>query len=265
MVQHLGSSSYWHETSPHVPGPVLRGHREVDVAIVGGGFTGLWTAYQLREADPSLKVAVIEREVIGFGASGRNGGFAMTLLDMSLAHLRRNHGDEAATGRPRAVATSVQRDGCHIDQQRASTASGRHGGLMVVATNRPNMERIEADLVAAEATGPGGLPRLRGPEAQAEVHSPTYVGGLREDALRRAAPGQAGPRPGRVVERARCATCFERTDVTGIDEVGRPDPHHHSARGAVDAEQVVLATNAWASQTDPGSATRSCPSTPTSP
>ena len=96
MVHQLGSSSYWQETSRHVPGPVLRGSHDVDVAIVGGGFTGLWTAYHLRRADPSLRVAVIEREMIGFGASGRNGGFAMTLLDMSLAHLRRNHGDPAA-------------------------------------------------------------------------------------------------------------------------------------------------------------------------
>jgi glycine/D-amino acid oxidase-like deaminating enzyme len=50
------------------------------VAIVGGGFTGLWTAYYLAEADPSLRVAVVEAEVAGFGASGRNGGWCSALF-----------------------------------------------------------------------------------------------------------------------------------------------------------------------------------------
>src|SRR5690606_12695449 len=72
MLQGLGSSTYWHETSQRVPNPAVTGRHDVDVAIVGGGYTGLWTAYHLLEADPSLRVAVIEREVIGFGASGRN-------------------------------------------------------------------------------------------------------------------------------------------------------------------------------------------------
>ena len=96
MLQGLGSSTYWHETSQRVPNPAVTGRHDVDVAIVGGGYTGLWTAYHLLEADPSLRVAVMEREVIGFGASGRNGGFAMTLLDMGLDQLRCNYGDARA-------------------------------------------------------------------------------------------------------------------------------------------------------------------------
>jgi glycine/D-amino acid oxidase-like deaminating enzyme len=246
VVQYLGSSSYWHETSPHVPSAGLRGHRQADVVIVGGGFTGLWTAFQLREADPSLEVVVLEREVIGFGASGRNGGFAMTLLDMSLSHLRRHHGDAPAAAAHRAVAATVGGvGGTHAPHE--IDCEWVHGGLMVVATNRPQMERVEADLAAAEALGLEGFTRLGREEAQAEVHSPTYVGGLREEHCAVVHPAKLARGLARVVERLG-AQVYERTEVTGIDEVGGRIRVRTNA-GAVDAEQVVLATNAWASQT----------------
>ena len=67
--------SLWHETAGSLePRPPLVGNDKVDVAVVGAGFTGLWTAYYLAEADPSLRVAVVESEIAGFGASGRNAG-----------------------------------------------------------------------------------------------------------------------------------------------------------------------------------------------
>ena len=76
------SISYWFDSlgaEPELRSP-LPGDCEVDVAIVGGGFTGLWTAYYLMRADPSCRVAVIERETAGFGASGRNGGWCVAML-----------------------------------------------------------------------------------------------------------------------------------------------------------------------------------------
>jgi len=68
--------SYWLTASPAGPErQPLRGAARADVAIVGGGFTGLWTALALTDTDPTLRVAVLEQETVGFGASGRNGGF----------------------------------------------------------------------------------------------------------------------------------------------------------------------------------------------
>ena len=61
----------------------LPGDTEVDVAIVGGGLTGLWTAHYLSAADPGLRIAVLERDVMGFGASGRNGGWCSELFSVS--------------------------------------------------------------------------------------------------------------------------------------------------------------------------------------
>jgi glycine/D-amino acid oxidase-like deaminating enzyme len=68
--------SFWLGTAGDLtPRPSLDGDLEVDVAIVGAGYTGLWTAYYLASADPALRIAVVEAEIAGFGASGRNGGW----------------------------------------------------------------------------------------------------------------------------------------------------------------------------------------------
>src|SRR5512144_865896 len=72
------------EYGPYTPSPPLRGDVAVDVAIVGGGFQGLATAIALRTEAPGLRVAVLEHEVVGYGASGRNGSFAMTVVGLGL-------------------------------------------------------------------------------------------------------------------------------------------------------------------------------------
>ena len=69
--------SFWYADIGGVPAyrPPLPGDTEADVCIVGAGYTGLWTAYYLKKADPSLRVVIVEKEFAGFGASGRNGGW----------------------------------------------------------------------------------------------------------------------------------------------------------------------------------------------
>ena len=241
-----GSPIYWLETSARAAARPVAGSHSCDVVIIGAGFTGLWTAYHLLEADPSLRVAIVEREVVGYGASGRNGGFAMTLLDMSLAHLRRNHGDDAAKAAHAAVATSVEEIG-------ATVAAGnidcewRHGGLMVVATNPGQQQRIDVDLATAEALDLAGFTRLSAEEAQAEVHSPTYVGALREEHCGVLHPAKLAQGLALVIE-AMGATIFEGTDCVSVDEAnGRI--HVTTPDGAILADQVVLATNAFAVHT----------------
>jgi glycine/D-amino acid oxidase-like deaminating enzyme len=78
--------SLWHDTLPAddtlTPRPALPGDQQVDVAIIGAGYTGLWTAYYLKHRDPSLRIAIVESQFAGFGASGRNGGWCSALLPM---------------------------------------------------------------------------------------------------------------------------------------------------------------------------------------
>ena len=74
--------SFWHDSYPGSlkPRPSLEADRQVDVAIVGAGYTGLWTAYYLKVLEPGIRVAIAESEIAGFGASGRNGGWCVGML-----------------------------------------------------------------------------------------------------------------------------------------------------------------------------------------
>src|SRR5437763_16952702 len=83
--------------------PALRGAQAADVCIVGGGFTGLWAAYELKRAAPELSVVVLEAEPAGFGASGRNGGWVLGRVSGSPQAWRRRGGDRA----PRAMAKAI--------------------------------------------------------------------------------------------------------------------------------------------------------------
>ena len=97
MPRTAGISLWWDTLGTEVPQrPSLSGDLDVDVAIVGGGFTGLWTARSLLEVDPTLRIVIIEAEVCGFGASGRNGGWASALFAAHDARIAREDGVEAA-------------------------------------------------------------------------------------------------------------------------------------------------------------------------
>ena len=84
--------SFWLSRRPYQPGPRLDGDQTADVVMIGAGFTGLWTAIQIKEADPAAEVVVVERDIAGFGASGRNGGFAMTMVGRNVHDLVRKVG-----------------------------------------------------------------------------------------------------------------------------------------------------------------------------
>jgi glycine/D-amino acid oxidase-like deaminating enzyme len=93
------------------PRPPLTADVEVDVAIVGAGYTGLWTAYYLLRADPSLRVAIVEQETAGFGASGRNGGWCSALLAADRDSDARTHGRDAVAAWQRAMFDTVDEVG----------------------------------------------------------------------------------------------------------------------------------------------------------
>src|ERR1700731_2583114 len=92
---------WWHSLGgPPPPRAPLSGPIEADVAIVGAGYTGLWTAYYLKRADPSLRIVVLEAEIAGFGASGRNGGWVSGVFSgPPRLYERRRHGGFAALQR----------------------------------------------------------------------------------------------------------------------------------------------------------------------
>src|SRR6187551_2235753 len=105
--------SYWLETCGDDlrPRPSLDGDMTVDVAILGGGYTGLWTAYYLLRAHPGIKVAIVEGEICGFGASGRNGAWCAPGLNITLGRLEQLHGHDAARRQYLAVSDAIDEVG----------------------------------------------------------------------------------------------------------------------------------------------------------
>src|SRR5882672_7872200 len=103
-----GSVSFWQQSlGPDQPRPTLRTDLDVEVCIVGAGFTGLWTAYYLKKAQPSLDIAILERRFVGFGASGRNGGWLTAALAGSRRRYAHTHGREGVIALQQAMRDTV--------------------------------------------------------------------------------------------------------------------------------------------------------------
>ena len=108
-MKNYAAYSYWLETCGDdlTPRPALSGSVDVDVAILGAGYSGLWTAYYLLQRQPSLKIAIVEKEIAGFGASGRNGSWCTAHFPVSLGAISKHHGREQAVALYRAMAAST--------------------------------------------------------------------------------------------------------------------------------------------------------------
>ncbi len=112
--------SFWLDSlvnDPLTPRPSLPADADVDVAIVGAGFTGLWTAYYLQQRDPGLRIALVEAEIAGFGASGRNGGWCSGLLAMSLDTMAKESSRGAAVAMQREIFATVDEVGLIADKE----------------------------------------------------------------------------------------------------------------------------------------------------
>jgi glycine/D-amino acid oxidase-like deaminating enzyme len=137
---------------PPAPRAPLDGDLDVDVAIVGAGFTGLWTALFLAKADPTLRVAVLEASVAGAGASGRNGGWASALYPVSFSRINAVHGREATD-----ALRSALRDGV-TELDDVARAEGidcdyAHGGSITLARSAVQAARLKSQLEADRVLG----------------------------------------------------------------------------------------------------------------
>ena len=121
---------------PLTPRAALPGDRDCDVAIVGAGLTGLWAAYSLAALQPGIRVVVVEREIAGFGPSGRNGGWASAGIAGSAARYARLRGDDSVRRGERAMADAVGEIGTVIASE-GIDCGWLHSGTLMVATWRP--------------------------------------------------------------------------------------------------------------------------------
>jgi glycine/D-amino acid oxidase-like deaminating enzyme len=222
--------------------PPLTQDIDADVVIVGGGFTGLWTAYFLTEANPNLRIVVLEQDVCGGGPSGRNGGFASGWWD-DLDGLVTLYGAEDAVRACRALSGSISGIG-EFCRTHGIDAWFTHAGYVFAATSAHH-EAICEEMIrlAREVGAPDGLRALTVEDVKARCASSAFRSGafMRDGASVQPALLVRGLR--RVVLE-RGVTIHEGTTVTRVD--GGPPAAAVTPRGTVRAPRAVLALNAWA-------------------
>jgi glycine/D-amino acid oxidase-like deaminating enzyme len=222
------------------PRPALPGDRDVDVAIVGGGYTGLWTAYYLAAADPSLRIAVVEKEFAGYGASGRNGGWCSALFPTSLSALARRHGRDAAVAMQRALHATVDEVG-RVVAAEGIDCHWHKGGTVVLARSGPQLARARAEVDEAREFGFGedDLAFLDAAEARSRCAADGVLGGTYTPHCAAIHPARLVRGLARAVER-RGVRIYERTPVLAL----RPGAAV-TATGTVRAPIVVRATEGY--------------------
>ena len=139
---------------PVVPRPSLHRHLDVDVAIVGGGFTGLWTARELKRRDPSLRIAVLEKSVCGFGASGRNGGWASALYPLIDETVVERYGVEAFDAQRHVLYDAVANLGACAKEDGIDARFTR-GGTLTFARSEVQATRLRASIESSRQCGVG--------------------------------------------------------------------------------------------------------------
>ena len=236
------SLSLWWDS---LPGPLglrspLAGDTEVDVAVVGGGFTGLWTAYYLAEADPTLRIAVLERDTVGFGASGRNGGWCSALFAASEEKLDRAAGPGSGEAMRRAMEEAVTEVG------RVAGAEGiecgfTRAGTVVLARSPAQLARARRKVEDARTHGIGedDLRLLTAGEASARVGATRVLGGTFTPHCAVLDPARLVRGLAEAVER-RGVSVYERTPALAIGP-GVVE----TSRGTVTAGTVVRATEGY--------------------
>ncbi len=242
--------SYWLETANDdlTPRAPLDGSTDADVAILGAGLTGLWTAYYLRRADPTLRIVVVERDIAGFGASGRNGAWCAPDLNISISRLARLHGDDAARRMQQATYDAVDEVG------RATAAEGidagfHKGGEIIVARGPQGVPSLQDSLEEYRRFGFGARYRIvGGDELAPRIRIAGTVKALVSDDAAVVHPGRLTRGLARLLERDG-VRIVEGTPVTKIrlkDRTGKAALV--TPMGDVRAPVIVLAGEAYLSQ-----------------
>jgi len=220
--------------------PPLAGDTRAQLAIVGGGFTGLWTAILAKQQRPELDVVVLEADVCGAGASGRNGGCALT-WSTKFFTLQRLYGEAEALRLVRASEQAVL-DIERFCQEHAIDCEWRRDGTLFTATSPAQLGASDAVMAALQARGASSWQRVPLPELQRRAGSKAPLEGW-------FSPLAATVQPGKLVRGLRRVALqlgvrlHEHTPMTRLDD-GSP-PLLRTRAGSVTAERVVIAINAW--------------------
>jgi glycine/D-amino acid oxidase-like deaminating enzyme len=225
--------------------PPLGGDIAVDVAVIGGGFLGLSTALALRQRDPSLDVAVLEAKSVGYGASGRNGSFAMTVIGLGFGTTAMLRGKAYLQRAHRYMEQCVDRLDAFIDEAGLHCDKIRPGFLRV-ATTPSYVRRLQKQVTLMNSLGFDDIEWFDGPMTRKLVDSKRYQGALWEPRLVLIDPAKLVREEKRVAEESGVRV-FEETPVLAISEPNGTGDNYRllTPLGAVTAKKLVFATNAY--------------------
>ena len=224
----------------------LQGDTSTDVCIVGGGYTGLWTAIMLKEQNPELEVVLIEADICGAGASGRNGGCALS-WSAKYFTLERLFGVEEAVRLVKESEQSIHAIGAFCEKY-AVDADYRLDGTLYTATNQAQCGSTDGVIAALERNGINSFEKRPVADVQRMAGSSKHLEGWYS-------PAAASVQPGKLVRGLRRVALqlgvriYENTAMTGLEE-GKPAVIQ-TPSGNIQADRVVLAMNAWMARAFP--------------
>src|SRR5690606_3535040 len=204
----------------------------VDVAIVGGGYTGLWTAYYLATLQPDLRIAVLEQRFAGFGASGRNGGWLTNTVTGGRERYERSHGRGAAEAQQRALTEAVD-EVIRVAAAEKIDADIHRGGELNVARSSAQLTRLRAAFEAEKSWPHTDVELLDREAAANRVNVAGVLGGTWHPHCARLHPAKLVVGLAAAVERLG-VTIYENTRVTEIAAGAA-----HTEHGMVSATHVI--------------------------
>jgi glycine/D-amino acid oxidase-like deaminating enzyme len=245
MTQDLATRSYWLGLDSYEPDAPLEGDMQADLVIVGGGFSGLWTAYHLLKADPGMTVIVIEASAVGYGASGRNGGFAMTLIHQGLKTLAATVGDERAKALHLAAEEAIHGISS-VCEAEGIGADLQPNGLLTVSNTPLQDTIIREEVETAERLGLSGVTFLEQAEIREAIHSETFRCAVREEACTLLNPARLVRGLKDAVIRAG-GRVFEQTPMDRLEETA-DGVLVVTPKGQIKSQRALLAANAYGSR-----------------
>ena len=242
MTRPIEEACYWLARRPPREPTRLRGGERVDVAVVGGGLTGLWTALYLTELDPATSVAVVEQEGVAYGASGRNAGMLSETVDHAHGLAIEHFGEAEARRLARVGERNVAEMSRFLADHRIDCDYEPTGRLMV-ALNPAQLEDAKRTVETAERLGLDTFRLLGRDEIRGELDSPLYQGGVSVRGGGILDPVRLVDGLAREAER-RGVRLYERSRVERIERAGS-DARVRTAEGTIDAHRIILATSAY--------------------
>ena len=233
-----GVSFWWQQIGIPEQRPALDGDVEVDVAIVGAGYTGLWTAYYLKREQPDLRVAVLEERFAGYGASGRNGGWLTNSVTGGRERYAKTHGRDAAIAQQQALNDAVA-EVVAVAEREKIDADILQGGELSVARNAAQLARLEAWAAEEMAWPNTDVQMLSAAETAERLTVQDALGSVWHPHCARVHPAKLVRGLAQAAERAG-AVIYEGTRVSEI----RPG-QAITERGVVKARHVLRATEGF--------------------